>query len=85
MYHNPNNRKNKAASKKTSSFTSMPPLKNTSESPKVQNPEESNSEVGSVHSLRNIDLDLTLINGADDEWDNTVCLMNVLSSSIVVS
>ncbi|VDP37252.1 unnamed protein product [Schistosoma mattheei] len=50
----------------------MPPPKNSSESPNVQNPEESNPDVGGVHPLNNIDLDSTRSRCANDEWDNTV-------------
>ncbi|CAH8523387.1 unnamed protein product [Schistosoma bovis] len=71
-HHNPNGRKIKSDSKRTSSFTSMPLPKNSSESPKVQNPEESNLDVGGVHPLKNVDLDSTHSSCADDEWDNTV-------------
>ncbi|VDP41144.1 unnamed protein product [Schistosoma margrebowiei] len=71
-HHNPNGRKVKSDSKRTSSFTSMPPPKKSSESPKVQNPEEVNPDVGGVHSLKNVDLDSTRSSYADDEWDNTV-------------
>ncbi|VDO57120.1 unnamed protein product [Schistosoma margrebowiei] len=71
-YHNPNGRKVKSDSKRTSSFTSMSPPKNSSEFPKVQNPEESNPDVGGVHPLKNVELDSTRSSCTDDEWDNIV-------------
>ncbi|VDP63245.1 unnamed protein product, partial [Schistosoma curassoni] len=71
-HHNSNGRKAKSDSKRTSSFTSIPPPKTSSESPKVQNPEDSNPNVGGVHPLKNVDLDSTRSSCAHDEWDNTV-------------
>ncbi|CAH8539246.1 unnamed protein product [Schistosoma margrebowiei] len=71
-HHNPNDRKVKSDSKKTSSLTILPPPKNSSESPKVQNREKSNPDVGGVHPLKNVDLDSTRSSCADEEWDNTV-------------
>ncbi|VDP43163.1 unnamed protein product [Schistosoma margrebowiei] len=50
----------------------MLPTKSSSECPKVQNPEESNLDVGGVHPLKNVDLDSTQSSCADDERDNTV-------------
>ncbi|VDP59113.1 unnamed protein product [Schistosoma mattheei] len=50
----------------------MPPLINSTESPKVQDLIESNPDVGGVYPLKNVDLDLTLSSCADDEWDNMV-------------
>lgn len=50
----------------------MPPPINSPESLKVQNPEESNSSLDSVHPPKNVDLDLTLNSCADDESDNTI-------------
>ncbi|VDP49210.1 unnamed protein product, partial [Schistosoma margrebowiei] len=44
-HHDPNGRKIKSDSKRTSGFTSMPPTKTSPESSKVQNPEESNIAV----------------------------------------
>ncbi|VDP56707.1 unnamed protein product [Schistosoma margrebowiei] len=44
----------------------------TSKSPEFKNPEESNSDVGGVHPLKNVDLDSTRISSADDERNKTV-------------
>ncbi|VDP38859.1 unnamed protein product [Schistosoma margrebowiei] len=71
-HHNPNGRKVKSDSKRTSILTILPSSKNSSESPKVQNPGESNPDVGGVHPLKNVDLDSTRSSCADEEWDNII-------------
>ncbi|CAH8647774.1 unnamed protein product [Schistosoma haematobium] len=71
-HHNPNGCKVKSDSKRTSGLTTLPPPKNSSEPHKVQNPEESNPDVGGVHPLKNVDLGSTRSSCADEEWDNTI-------------
>lgn len=49
IYHDSNGYKIWLYSKRTSHFTNTLPLINSPESPEVQNSEESNPDVGSVH------------------------------------